>query len=269
MKKRLIFHFYLTNGWKEHHINKIHFYCLKYFAYAFNEVNFIIAMDNINDTKTIYDFENYILSLNLCVNITFKIKQNTIFRDSQTFYDEIAVKLKDLDGLTFFAHNKGFTNFTDSDYKVENIEKWVTAMYYGCLSRVEEMEHSLTDDRKISYGTLFISINKDCCHKEELDLHLGKNWYFYMGTFFWLNCGVINDFLNKQNVAVPTMNDRWYAENFFSNIIECKHCGYFDGRFTFDYLGGGWGNIDSPIKFSFGDHLDDYLNFHNKVLENI
>lgn len=269
MKKRLIFNFYINEGWKENHINKIHLYCLKYFKDVFTEMTFMVSVNDVNNVKLIYEFEEYIISLHLCTDIKFIVKQNHVFREAQNFYDEVALKLKELDGLTFFAHNKGITNYVDSAYKKENVEKWITSMYYGCLIRPEESEYELTDGRKVSYGTLFDIIIYDYGHKEQLNLHLGDRCFFYMGTFFWLNCRVIDDFLRRSEKTVPTINDRWYAENFLANIIDEKYCGRFDTRYMIDYLDGGWGEMDKVLLWSFGPHLEDYLNFHNKVLENI
>lgn len=269
MKKRLIFHFYLTDNWMMQKTNKIHLCCLKYFANLFNEMTFVVVIDDLTHTDLIYGFEDFIIKLKICTNIKFIVKSNTIFRDSQTFYDEIVLKLKELDGLTFFAHNKGLTNYDDSAFKKENVEKWITSMYYGCLIRPEESEYELTDGRKVSYGTLFDIIKDDYGHREQLNLHLGDRWFFYMGTFFWLNCGVIDGFLRRSGKTVPTITDRWYAENFLANIIDEKHCGSFDTRYMIDYLGGGWGEMDNVLLWSFGPYLEEYLNFHNKILENI
>ncbi len=273
MKKRLIFNFYIDNEWKENHINKIHFYCLNYFKSAFDEIIFMVSLNDINNEELIYDFEKYVMSLTLCTNIQFKIKENHVLREAKNFYDEIALKLSELDGLTFFAHNKGITNYISPYYEPKEIEMWVTSMYYGCLSRVSEMEYELTDARRLAYGTLLdiINLNKDDdpLFFDSMGLWLGERRYFYMGTFFWMNCPMIDYYMHNNNVHLPMLVDRWYAENFFSNIFDVYHCASFDMRKTFNYVDGGARNIMSIIEFSFGDELGKYFDFHNKVLESI
>lgn len=273
MKKRLIFNFYIDDGWRDNHINKIHFYCLNYFKNVFTEMVFMVSLNDVNNIRLIYDFEQYILSLELCPNIQFMVKKNHIFREAKNFYDEIALKLGELDGLTFFGHNKGITNYDSPYYIKEDVEMWVTSMYYGCLKRPEEMEYDLTDGRHLAYGTLLdvIELNRDDdpLYFDSMGLWLGKRRYFYMGTFFWMNCPMIKYYMDSNNIELPKLVDRWYAENLFANIFDVYHCGSFDMRKTYNYLEVGTKNITDIINYSFGDEMGDYLNFHNKVLESI
>ena len=273
MKKRLIFNFYIDENWKENHMNKIHLFCLEYYKHIFDEIVFMVSLNEPQNSKLIYDFEKHILSLELCPNIQFIVKKNHVFREAKNFYDEIATKLSENDGLTFFAHNKGITNYNSGTYPNCDVEKWVTSMYYGCLERPQDMEYWLTDGRKLAYGTLLDIINEeyndDRLFFDSLGLWLGKRRYFYMGTFFWMNCPMIGYYMNNNNIELPQLVDRWYAENFFANIFDVSHCESFDMRKTFNYDNGGVRNIDIIINYSFGDYIENYLEFHNKVLENV
>jgi hypothetical protein len=273
MNKRLIFNFYIDENWKENHINKIHLYCLEYYKNVFDEMIFMVSLNDIKNDELIYDFEQHILSLKLCTNIRFIVKQNHIFREAKNFYDEIATKLNENKGFTFFAHNKGITNYYNDVYKKHDVEKWVTSMYYGCLERPDEMKFFLTDGRKLAYGTLLDVINDeyldDRLFYDSIGLWLGKRRYFYMGTFFWMNCPMIKYYMDNNNVQLPELVDRWYAENFFANIFDVSHCEGFDMRRTYNYDDGGVRNIDKLIKFSFGEFIDNYFEFHNKVIENV
>lgn len=273
MKKRLMFNFYIQEGWKENHINKIHFFCLKYYSEVFTEIVFMISLDNVNDVNLIYDFENYILSLELCPNIKFMVKPNHIFREAKNFYDEIVLKLKDLDGLTFFAHNKGITNYENDLYNKRDVEKWVTSMYFGCLDDPQEMEYALTEDRQLSYGTLLdiltFTEEEDEIFFREMGIWLGKRKFFYMGTFFWLNGPTIHSFFKNTETEIPPLTDRWYAENFFANIIEYKFCGSYRYRTTFNHCGFGVRYMDEIIEYSFGDDTNRYYAFHNEVLNSV
>ena len=75
--------------------------------------------------------------------------------------------------------------------------------------------------------------------------------------------------MDSNNIELPKLVDRWYAENLFANIFDAYHCGSFDMRKTYNYVEGGTKNIISIINYSFGDEMGDYLDFHNKVLESI
>lgn len=268
-----MFNFYINNNWKEHHINKIHFFCLKHYSNRFDEMVFFVSIDDTTNTKEIYEFEEYIIGLNLCPNISFIVTQNHIFREAKNFYDHIALKLGDLEGLTFFAHNKGITNYDGPYYLNEEVEKWITSMYYGCLERPDEMTYHLTDARKLAYGTLLDIITDgftdDVLFDDSMGLWLGKNRYFYMGTFFWMNCPMIKYYMENNNIELPQLVDRWYAENFFANIFDVYHCEGFDMRRTFNYTDGGIRNLDTIIEFSFGSEIDKYFDFHNYVLQNL
>ena len=273
MKKRLIFNFYIDENWKENHMNKIHLYCLKHYRDVFNEMIFMVSLNDTENKELIYDFENHILSLELCPNIQFIIKKNHVFREAKNFYEEIALKLRYLDGLTFFGHNKGITNYFNPDFNKKDVEKWVTSMYYGCLCDVKEMELYLTDCRKLAYGTLLdeISINgvENAEWNNSLSVWLGERRYFYMGTFFWLNCNMIDYYLQNSNTDIPKLVDRWYAENFFANIFDSFHCSSFNDNRTLNYVQGGCKNIDAIINLSFREKIGEYNDFHNNVINAI
>lgn len=271
MKKRLVFHCYINNGWKENRVNKIHFQCLQYFSYVFNEIIFVIVVDDIDDINTIYDVESYILSLRICPNIKFIIKKNNLFRDSQTFYDEIAQKLKEMDGLTFFAHNKGLTNYIDQSLSKSDVEKWITSMYFGGLSNIEEAEYMMTEGRLISYGSLLCKCDEDTVEDyiyRRRQYFLGENMFNYIGTFFWVNAPVLCDYMKNTKKELPHLNDRWYAENFLSNIISFDFAASYGGRFligSFDM----YYNTKQQLETFFGDKYVDFENFHKIIVSEI
>lgn len=271
MKKRLIFNFYIDEQWKENHMNKIHLCCLSYYKDVFDEMNFMVSLNDIQNKELIYDFEKHIMSLELCPNIRFMVKQNHIFRESKNFYDEIALKLNDLDGLTFFAHNKGITNYVDDDLPKDGIEKWVTSMYYGCLCDINEVENFLTDGRLISYGSLLNHCKKDVTEESKYkncQYYLGKTMCSYLGTFFWINTPVLYDYINNTEKNIPKLNDRWYDENFLSNLIDFNFMGSYRGRYIlgiFDmYL-----NAEECIKLFFGEDYNNYRIFHQIIINKI
>lgn len=248
-QKRMIYHFYVSNEWDTSITNKIHFACLKKYAHIFNEVIICLSIDNIEDKETIKNVELFFLDLGLSPNITFKIIENSYLRDAETFYNEIVLKLGDYDGLTFFAHNKGTTNL--KTMAIDEVSKWITSLYYFSLEYVDEMAYLLTDGREMSYGPLLVAVDynelpeifDDGTSKydfiDRANVLLGKNKYFYMGTFFWLNTLTINDYIKKNNIEIPQLSDRWYAENFCANIYPLGFAFSHNGKYSVNYLNGG------------------------------
>ena len=98
-EKRLVFHFYVKEGWKEFITNRIHIECLRHYSHIFDEVVFVISLDDITNYELIRDVELSILDLNFTPKISFNIVENNYLRDSQTFYDFIASKLDEYNGL--------------------------------------------------------------------------------------------------------------------------------------------------------------------------
>lgn len=275
-EKRLIFHFYVKEGWKESVTNRIHLECLKRYSHIFNEVIFVISIDDITNYNLLRDVELTILDLNFTPNISFNIVENNYLRDSQTFYDFIATKLDEYSGLTFFGHNKGTTNL--DSYELKNVANWITSMYYLSLEYVDEMNYSLTDGRELSFGSLLneikpyeIEVTEEGIEPrkqfaDKNDVFLGKHKYLYMGTFFWLNGGSISEYMKKNNIEIPKLTDRWYAENFCANLFKLDFAFSHRGRYSLNYLQDG-AEIEYIIKHSLlEEEFDDYLNFHNNIM---
>jgi hypothetical protein len=216
------------------------------------------------------------LDLNLTPNISFKIVENTYLRDSRTFYDFIATKLDEYDGLTFFGHNKGTTNL--DTYNLENVSKWITSMYYLSLEYIDEVVHSLTEGRELSFGSLInvIDYDKIVISEDEVEdkrkfvdrtkIFLGKNKYLYTGTFFWLNTLSIYEYMRKNDVELPKLTDRWYAENFCANLFKIEFAFSHIGRYSLYYLQDG-AEVEHMIRHNMmEEEFEEYLNFHNNIM---
>lgn len=276
-KKRMIFHFFVKENWKDRITNRIHLECLKKYSYIFDEVIFVISLDNTNNYDLIRSLELELLDLNLTPNISFKIVENTYLRDSRTFYDFIATKLDEYDGLTFFGHNKGTTNL--DIYNLQNVSKWITSMYYLSLEYIDEVVHSLTDGRELSFGSLtnVIDYDKIVISEDEVEdkqkfvdrtkVFLGKNKYLYTGTFFWLNTLSIYEYMRKNDIELPKLTDRWYAENFCANLFKIEFAFSHIGRYSLNYLQDG-AEVEHMIRHNMmEEEFEEYLNFHNNIMK--
>lgn len=276
-EKRLVFHFYINDGWENNITNKIHLECLKHYSYIFDEVIFAISVDSENDYELIRGLELKLLDLNLTPNISFFIVKNDYLRDSRTFYNFIAKKLDSYDGLTFFAHNKGTTNL--NVYDLENMVNWITSMYFLSLEYIDEVVYSLTDGRELSYGSLLneiiydeIKVSEEGVKPKEsfikkTELFLGKNKYLYMGTFFWINGLSIYEYMRKNDIELPKLTDRWYAENFCANLYNMDFAFSHRGRYSKNYLQEG-AEIEHMIMHATVDEeYNQFLEFKNKILK--
>lgn len=278
-KKRMVFHFYINSGWENSITNKIHLKCLELYGYIFDEIVFVINIDDVNDIETIKKFQLKMLDLGLTPRMSFKVVENHYLRDSKTFYDEVVLNMDKYDGLTFFGHNKGLTNINIMDKEV--VSRWITSMYYFSLEYINEVIYLLTDGREMSYGPLLVNIDDKYLPQtldngddksvflERSNVVLGKNKYFYMGTFFWLNTMVLNDYISRNNIELPKLCDRWYAENFCANVFPMGFAYSHNGIYVTNYINGGE-DIDVLIrKITTEEEYNAYSEFNNYVINNV
>lgn len=260
--KRMIFSFYLDENFLDKEVNKLHFKLLKRYINSFDDIVFCIIPQQGLDTSVITRFEKTIINFTH-KNITFKVYENTNYQESLIFKKEIAENMENLDGLTFFGHNKGisYSNIT------ENTLKWITALYYFNLE-VELPQNNLNG--LCFYGALK---SRDIYledYTERAAIVLPKYNWVYCGTFFWGKYQEIANLLENMGRKVPGMYSRWYDEMFPGNILE-------------EFWGGCYGGCDVSRKLVLGDNLEEYLNatyegnewvcydFHNfyeKILNN-
>lgn len=201
---RLVFHFYASENIFSSEISEIHFKCLSRYSELFDSAVFIISVDDTNRTDIINYVKNRLIEGGYYNNVTFHIIKNNELRETATFYDFIASKLGDLDGLTFFGHSKGVGNEIDGVAN-ESVKEWIKASYFLNMAFFDEVIELLVEKPYgISYGALKCSWN-------EID---NANKWIYSGTFFWLNTQRLKRFLDKRNVNIKKPDDRYYSELF-------------------------------------------------------
>lgn len=210
MTKKLVYNFYLTRGTKDSDINRLHLKCIELFSSVFDEMLFLISVDDMNDIGLIKDIEYKLLKLHTKGNITFKIVKNTELRETEAFKNEIVDKMPE-DKLVFFAHNKGVTNV--ATYDKETILYWVAGMYYFSLNYIHEVEYLLTQREIISYGSMLT---------KNAESNIKYNWS-YIGTFFWVNSGSLYNHIKHFNIELPVCSNRFYDEEFLGNIYPIEY----------------------------------------------
>ena len=273
VKKRLIFYFYIPQTGYKSFSNEIHLRCLKHYSDIFDEALFLIATQEKSNDSEVMRLEKELIEIFNRQKITFKVVENSYLREAKYFYEEVALKLGELDGITFFGHSKGITNISSGQFEKETIYRWITAMYYGCLEFMNEVEQSLTDSRNFAYGTLLDIVNIKEVGQEWLHdilyTDLGKYSYLYTGTFFWLNTRCLKNFMDNKGISLPVISDRWYAENFLANIVEPRFCSSHNGAYGVNYLAGRT-YIETLIKYSFlPEELERLDKFYNEITEGL
>ena len=212
-KKRLVYHLYSYEGCFESKIYKIHLACLSYFAKIFDEAIFIITLDNVQDYNLIKYVEKTIIENIFIKDIKFIVKQNDNYHEASTFYEEIVKKLPKLDGITFFGHTKGAGNQFTLGMDMDQVNLWVIACYFFSLHFMDEVRDRIVRSPEgQTYGSL------KCAWK---GIENKYDW-IYSGTFFWINCQRLYNYAQKNEIEIPEINNRYYAETFCGNILDCS-----------------------------------------------
>lgn len=209
MVKRLVYYFYLTRDVVDSELYNLHFSCLEKYANIFDEMFFVVSVDDTEDVSLINGFEKRILGLHKRGTISIEIHKNDEFRESYAFKKYVVDRLSD-NVLTFFAHGKGVTNM--EKYSKEEIYQWITAMYFYSLNFIDEVDEMLVEKKFMSYGSFLTHNEKDESNKFK---------WFYIGTFFWVNNGKLMQYIRNNSIDFPTLNDRFYDEEFLGNIYDC------------------------------------------------
>ena len=203
--KRLVYAFYCSEDDNNDYIKQLHYRILERYINIFDEVIFCIIINDVNDIETIKNVEKRILSM--CHNdISFKIYENTNYRETHIFYEEIFLRMKDLYGSTFFAHSKGGGVMNSR----EEIIAFILGAYFFSLEKNENVP-----DYPF-YGS-FKMVNNGPISS------MGTKYdWFYVGTFFW---GNYEQVYNEKKMVFPIFSTRWFDEMFPGELYEEWKCG--------------------------------------------
>lgn len=258
--KRMVYSFYVNDDSFEHPINKLHFKLLKRYIHKFDEVIFCIIIDDRERYDLIQRIEEFVISI-FHKKLTFKIYDNTNYRESLVFYNEIATQMENLDGVTFFGHNKGIS---DTD-PIETIKMWVAAMYYFNL----EFELPYNDLNGFTfYGSLKTN-NIDSLGITIRDNLAQKYPWVYCGTFYWGKYQELDRVCKRLNRTIPALTNRWYSEMFPGEMVESQYGSCFKEYYIEEQLVIS-GNIDLYIKSTLYESPEEYeafIKFFNEVTE--
>lgn len=214
--RRLIFYFYITPGYKTNPAYSMHFACLKKYSGVFDSAKFFLSVDDLSNKELIFEVASKIVSCGFVENTDFFVVENSPYRESAIFKEELADKLDTLSGLTFFGHTKGVSNVLNPDYNVDSILKWIFGCYYLSLEFMDEVHNQMQIyqpfDQRMFYGSFLRNV---------LPENGGGTKYGpeYEGTFFWVNCQRLYDYLKENDIPLPRNFGRFYSERFPGDIF--------------------------------------------------
>lgn len=254
--KRMIYSFYVNDDSFEHPINKLHFKLLERYIHKFDEVIFCIIIDDRERYDLIQKIEEFVISI-FHKKLTFKIYDNTNYRESLVFYNEIATQMEHLDGVTFFAHNKGISD----DDSIETIKMWVAAMYYFNL------EYDLPCDDLNAYFFYGALKSVEAQNSGIRDVFIPKYKWFYCGTFYWAKYQELFEYCKRNHISLPIMRNRWYDEHFPGDLVEQEDGLTYGGFFMINGVCLGE-NIEHYLKTTYSGNLRvfyDFMEFYNSI----
>lgn len=230
MKKKLVYHFFFYKDWRENPIYKLHFNCLNYYKDRFDEVYFALSFEDKDDTESVKEVEKKISAIfNSAKRVRFEVVGNSELCECVTFKKEVVDTLGE-DDLVFFAHSKGVMDIKKGrDYT--DLCRLICAMYFYSLNYRKEYEDTLLmEPLQISYGSLMVQ------YTYEPHVNSKYEWH-YACTYYWINSKRLKQYLTINNIETPIMCDRFYAENFLSNIypihtentsfLACSHAQHY------------------------------------------
>lgn len=282
-KLKIIFAYYVQNEYddlyKYHLVNFNSMLELNCENDYFNDINFYLLIDDINNEELINKTRNYILSyINTKYVINFHIVQNNpIYREGLIYKTEIIDKLDqyDKDQLILFMHTKGVTNGVNRKY-YENTKNWITAMHYYNLIDVNMVFEKFYKENIITYGTLY---NYD-------ESSLVKYKWQYTGSFHWIYPYRFLQYIKNKNIDYNDIKNRYKsnmfikvcAEAFVGDNIETDYAGFLDddlfnkkcSHFLHEPSTLPYENILYVLSdLSYVDHHNDFLSYLNSLKNNL
>lgn len=245
--KRLIFAFYCSNNEEDKIVRDLHLKMLEKYINMFDDVIFCFIINNDEDFGLVKEVEKTIIRFRN-KDISFKIYENTNYREALVYYNEIFLKMEELNGVTFFAHSKGWGNL----HTKEELVAFISAAYFFSLEDLNNVH------RFPFYGSLKMKNNSPSNNTPI------KNEWFYVGTFFWGNYQLVyRDHKNR----FPAFSNRWFDECFPGNLYSFEECGSFNDEYI-DATIKPINSIDLIEKIhGKNEIMNKYISLYNSMLK--
>ena len=252
LKKKLIYHFYAFNGWQDNPIVNLHMRLLDYYSSYFDETNFIIAVDDLDDMHLISDIEKAILKLGY-LNIKFDIVQNDPkWKQNKTFYEKFILGISRYNGMLYFGHLNCLCSYSEELNNYATLSKLVCFSYYNLFT--EKMYKELCKDYMYSIGVPILTTSRD------------ESKWECTGGFIGVNAMAAKRLIEVSNITLDV-----------DPITYCNNETYLGDRITFNacytitwYLLGEWNAVydfDNQVNIRYqnlDDGLSEFNSFHEK-----
>ena len=216
MKKTLIYHLYCGEDFETNIANKVHYVCLTKYIEVFDDVRFTISVDDLSNTELISKGIEWVLSLGGSFERRFTVVKNTPLYEVETFKREFLDNYENLDGMVFFAHNKGTTNMYGGALDGNSIFNWVCGMYYFNFEFISEVEGYFDGTLRapeVFYGTFLLYFSKERqCMVHAMPNNLSG--LEYSGTFYWINIPKYKNCVTTGIVQKMEPDSRFFAEEY-------------------------------------------------------
>lgn len=245
MKKRLVYFIYAKIPSPD--VYKIHYQCLKLYSNIFDEMQFVISVDN-KDTNAFEYYKKKILEIVSFKGDTRKIEfamvdndpVNREFYEFKTYVIDQLPKLKDT--YLFYAHGKGVSN----EGYMRMVNRWIYGMYYFNLNFIDDVIE------KFSYG-----------YDSYGSMLLNEHGPLFSGTYLWFNCNNFHRNFNELvDKIVKIYTKRYLSERFIQHTSSLENLAWYrmnehsmtELKFFDDYK-----HVDEHMKYMYG--VDTYKTF--------
>ena len=271
VKTRMVFHWWIPSVKPRHYhkINELHLECLKNYNTRFNESIMVLSCDDLSDPY-IEEFKRKIYDIGLTGDIHIKIVENNIiYREAITYNNEILFKMDELDGITFFAHNKGTSRYDmDNHDKEELLKQWIVFMYFMNLEDFNHVRHHLSTPVALCYGTMLY-------HNNDNTFYFNKHNWAYLGSFQWLNTKKIFDYIGKKKTSYDPADAELYIPNYIPFNTEMVRS-YFTCYAEYPFNEDHWMNLYESRKLfeetisqqATDEHLTLFYDFYKRLISN-
>ncbi len=133
-------------------------------------------------------------------------------------------------------------------------------MYFFSLNYIDEVETLLVQRPMMSYGSMLT---------KNTDSNIKYHWA-YIGTYFWINSGILYDYIKHFNIELPHCTNRFYDEEFLGNIYPID---YYAKSHNCRYILEGVNYYENARKYIEiiydGDGLDEFNEFYDKIIKEL
>lgn len=222
MDKTLVYHIYLCEDIDTNLAYKINAECLKHYMGNFDNVKFVIVMDDLNDMELRKKGIEYVTNIQSVGSMDIIFRQNTDIGEAATVRDYVIKP--ETDDMIFFCHSKGIGAFKNEDTNKDSMINWMLVMHYYSLNFINEVVdcfHGRKGPIEAFYGALLMVLTDT----EKYPVFLPKQ--HYSGSFYWVNKPFLSKIKSEYNYETYIFSNRYDAEFFPGYIF--KNTGWGKG----------------------------------------